>query len=178
MACNTILSGIINDCPNVYGGIVQIGIVAKEHVTGTTISNGLITDIQSSEDFSDYYFAEGHATAAQGSEFNFENSTTIFNNSITLSLKGQNLIKRNELLLLAKAQQELAVVYKLDTGVCFALGLSGGMQGSKIGARVSEITGTVGARRADENQFDLTITVEQDKELPLVVDETLFPTLF
>jgi di/tripeptidase len=58
------------------------------------------------------------------------------------------------------------------------IGLTNGENGLKIGARVSEITGTIGARRADENKFDLTVAVEQDKELPLVVNNLVFDAIF
>ena len=178
MACNTNLNGIADDCVNVFGGIVQIGVIPKQYLTSTTISNGELTGVTFSESVEDYYFKEGQATANQAMEVSFENSTTVFNNSVSVSLKGQNLLKRNELLLLTKAQQELVVFYKLDTGVCYVIGLTNGEEGEKIGARVTELTGEIGARRADLNQFDLTFSVEQDKELPLVVDNTLFESLF
>ena len=178
MSCNTILNGISDDCKNIYGGIVKIGIISKEFLDSATIANGELTDVNFSQDVAEYYFKEGHATAETTSEINFENSSTVFNNQINISLKGQNLLKRNELLLLAKGQNEFIVFYKLDTGVHFVIGLTDGEDGEKIGARLTELSGTIGARRADENAFDITIAVEQDKELPLVVDETVFDSLF
>ena len=179
MACNTELNGIADDCKNVYGGVVEIKAIAKEHLDTVAITGGEVTALTFSTgtDLADYYFKEGDATANTESEINFDESTTVFNNHINLILKGQNLAKRNELMLLAKAQQELIVLYKLDTGVIFALGLTDGEDGKKIGARVMEITGELGARRADANKYDLQIGVEQDKELPLVVDSTVYDGL-
>ena len=178
MACNIELEGIQDDCENIYGGIIQIGIIPKEYLTSATISGGELTAVIFSSSVADYYFKEGHATAAQESAIDFETSTTVFNNSISFSLKGQNLLKRNEIMLLAQGQQELIVFYLLDTGVAKVIGLTNGEDGKKIGARLTEVTGEVGSRRADANQYDITIAVEQDKELPLVVDNTLFNSLF
>ena len=177
MACNTELNGIADDCKNVYGGVVEVKAIAKEHLDTVTITDGEVTALTfdaGGPSLSDYYFKEGDATANTESEINFDESTTVFNNHINLVLKGQNLAKRNELMLLAKAQQELIVLYKLDTGVIFALGLTDGEDGKKIGARVMELTGEIGARRADANKYDLQIGVEQDKELPLVVDSAVY----
>ena len=177
MSCNIILSGITDDC-NVYGGVVQIGVIPKQYLSGATVTNGELTAVSFTEDVADYYFKEGHATANQESEIDFDAGTTVFNNSISINLKGQNLLKRNELMLLGKGQQELVAFYKLDTGVHFVIGLTDGEDGEKIGARLTSIAGEIGARRADANHFEVTIAVEQDKELPLVVTKSVFDSLF
>lgn len=176
MACNTELNGISRVCTNISGGVVEAHAIAKEHLVSATISDGELTaaDFGTGNEFAEYQFRQGQAMANQDSEIDFESSTTVFNNNITIHFKGQDLVKRNELMLLSKAQQELVVFYKLDTGIWFALGMTNADNGDNfLGARVSEINGETGQNRSDTNEFVLQIAVTEDKELPLVVAESL-----
>lgn len=179
MACNTNLNGIPKTCTTISGGVTELYIAPKEDYTSSTIVDGEITALSLTASApAEYYFRQGQASISVGSSIDFDASTTVFNNGVTVNLKGMDLAKRNELMALVKGQQELIVIARLDTGILFTFGLTEGDDGKKIGARVSEITGESGSNRSDTNQFVLTISQEQDKELPLIMDETAFDNLF
>lgn len=178
MACNTNLNGIPKTCTSITGGVTELFIAPKEDFVSSTISTGEITALDLDNAPAEYYFRQGQAMINIGSSIDFSSSTTTFNNGVTVNLKGMDLAKRNELMALVKGQQELIVIARTDTGILWVFGLTEGEDGKKIGARVTEITGESGQSRNDTNQFVLTIGQDEDKELPLVLDETTFDGLF
>jgi hypothetical protein len=172
--CNTSLNGIDKICENNYGGVTNVYILPKEDLTFKSFdADGVLTGFTASGVFEEYEFAQGHAVANSESAIDFEAGTNVYNNTITINFKYQDADKRAELLLLTKAQQELIVIYRLDTGLYKVIGLSG----EKTGARVSSITAESGQNRADGNQYILEISVTEDKELPHFVDDTLAAAL-
>ena len=173
MACNTVLNGITN-CDSPSGGVVRILLVAKEHVSDQDIQNGQVVDITVASPVAEYTFRQGQAMASTASNIDFGAGTTVFENTLTVHFKNQEVTKRNELMLLAKAQQELVAFYQLDTGIWFALGI---MEDEKTGARVSEITSESGQNRADANEYVLSIAETEAKELPFVVAEAVIDQL-
>lgn len=176
MSCNTALNGR-SKCSNVYGGVVQMWIAPKSDISGTTISTGELTAATLSTNAKEYAFREGQAFANSEAGIDFATGTTVFNNNITINLKDLDLDLRNELMILTKYQQELVVFYLTDTGVYWAIGLTNGDEGKKIGARVTTLSTATGTRRADANEAILNIGVDNDKELPITVDETLAGTI-
>jgi hypothetical protein len=179
MACNTSLNGITDDICKVFGGVVAIGIGVRDDVSALTVAAGEITAMTVSPDMSTYFFKEGQAFADGDSNVDFETGVTTFENRLTLHLKGQTLLKRNELEALAEGQKELYALYKMDTGTTWAIGLNSEDEDSeKLGARLSSITHNTGQQRSDTNEFVMVLSVMMDKALPLAVDATVAGNLF
>lgn len=172
--CYSELNGI-EECLDVFGGIASKILIAPKCelefiASGVT---GSITGLTFSNDMSEYEFRQGHAFSSISSEIDLDTTTTLFNISLTIHLKGQSLIKRNELVLLTKFQQELGIVFQDEIGTWWALGLN---PDDRFGMRVSEITGETGQNRTDTNEY-IVVFSGLFKELPYVVDEAIIPTL-
>jgi len=179
MACNTSLNGITDDICEVYGGVVAVGIGVREDVSTLTVVDGEVTAMTVTPDMSTYFFKEGQAFADGDSSIDFSTGVTTYQNRLTLHAKGQTLLKRNELMALSEGQRELYAIYKMDTGIYFAIGLNSEIEESeKLGARLQSVTHNTGQQRSDANEYVYVLSVDMDKALPLAVDETVADTLF
>jgi hypothetical protein len=170
--CYEDLNGI-SECIDSFGGVQAVWIIPKCELTHLTVDDGEIIGLTFGTTMSFYDFKQGQAMVDIESNIDFETGTSLFTTTLTINLKGQSLDKRNELILLSKYQQELVYIYLDEIGTYWAVGL---VPDDRFGARVSAVNGSTGRLRTEANEYVLELTAVL-KELPLVVDETLIPTV-
>lgn len=176
MACNTIL-GIAKDCLGNAGGVSRIWLnngnaidmdsvtydLTDETVTAATLTGD-------SAEFVEFEFNPNVSSFTEEIAVDLNNSSTFYNQTITLQLSRREAVKRQRLLLIADGQPPLTMIVKDANENYWIFGL----REDKMFLTGSE--GGSGTAKSDLNGYILTFTAES--ALPaFAIDEAVVTTL-
>lgn len=156
MACE-LTTGFTLDCKDGVGGVKQIVLVDKELVTGFTLdANEIVTAIAGATD-ADYFTYELPTQTASLEEtinFNRDNGTVFYTQTVNVMLHKLSSAKRLELQTVAQAR---VIVFVLDANDnWWAVGYENG-------ADLSTSTSATGTALGDMNGYTLAFTHEAPK---------------
>jgi hypothetical protein len=155
MACNT-LTSILKGCDSNSGGIVAFYIVPADGVTGFTEATGEISAITMAAltTFEAFEFNRNTSSYTEDMTISLENSSTFYNQTVTIQLARREATKRQALLLVAAGQQPLTCIVKDSNGLYWAFGFDD----DKV--YLTGNAGGSGTAKADLNGYTLTFTSE------------------
>ena len=157
MACIQTLSGIVRDCANSMGGILEVLHANKADVT-TTITSGKITGItiaSGGAKFARYKFAPETSSMSTNLQVNAQNGTRFWQTDLLMVFNRMETAKRVEVK--AMAEGELCAIVKDANGLYWFLGYDEPLM-SSAGDALS------GTARGDRNGYSVTL---QDNSLEL-----------
>ena len=160
MACIQTLAGIVRDCLNSMGGIVEVLLANKAEVTAA-VTSGKVTSITmaSSAKFHRYQFAPETASMSSNWQVNAANGTRYVQTDLAMVFNRMETAKRAEIM--AMAQSELVAIVKDANGLYWFLGYDEPLL-------LSAGDGLTGTARADRNGYSATLQ-DNSLELPFEV---------
>lgn len=165
MACDQIVS-ILKSCgpdSGNLGGIKSLYIAAKEDVSGTTITNGVITAItmSGSSKFQKFEFNKNSANYVEESPADLVAGSTIVNQTITLTLAKRDAAKRAALAIATEGQRDLYVIVLDYNGTYWLFGYENFMN-------ITNIAGGSGTAKAEGSNYVVTLVGEERILAPTV----------
>jgi hypothetical protein len=171
MSCCNVIEGIAKGCDSNSGGIKKVYIVNKCHVSGSTISDGVITSIGLSggTTFAEFEFNKNSSSFIEEGAMSLENGSTVHTVTTSLMIPRREVAKRNALLLLTAGHPDLWVIIEDNNGIFW-------LQGYLRGANVTALGEGSGVALADGSKYSMTITSEEIEQMP-EVDAQIIPSL-
>ncbi len=171
MACNTTLSSILKTCDNNVGGLTKIYISPSEFISGVTVSNGEITNIQmsGSVNFVEYEFNKNSASYTEEAQINLDNGSTFYTTTVSLSIPRRDVSKRNSLALIAAGQRPLKLILKDGNGLYWYMGYAND-------ANLTALGEGSGAAKGDGSKYSLTFVSEEPEQM-YEVDDSIIAAL-
>jgi len=155
MGCSNLTAGLILDCHEGVGGI-DVVYIANGPVESFVENNGVVTSITVDGDplvpgdFFKFEIPRQTASFSETINVSLENGTLFYNQDLTLIFNKMEAEKRNQILLMAKANS-MVIVFKDNTGTFFSVGL-------EKGAFMSAGTATTGTAFGDRSGYELTLS--------------------
>jgi hypothetical protein len=171
MACNTNLSSILKSCDNNIGGVTKFYIIPAEIVTGTTVASGSITTIglSGATKFSEFEFNKNSASYTEEAAISFENGSTFYTTTVTLTIPRREKAKQIALALIAAGQRNLKIIVKDGNGLYWFVGFAND-------ANLSGLADGSGAAKGDGSKYVLTFIAEEP-QLMYEVDSAIMSGL-
>jgi hypothetical protein len=171
MACNTNLSSILKSCDNNIGGVTKFYIVPAQIVTATTVTSGMITSIglSGATKFSEFEFNKNSASYTEEAAISFENGSTFYTTTVTLTIPRREKAKQISLALIAAGQRNLKIIVKDGNGLFWFVGYANS-------ANLATLTEGSGAAKGDGSKYTLTFIAEEP-ELMYEVDTAIMSGL-
>lgn len=155
MACNT-LTSILKGCESNAGGIVTFYIVPSTEVASFVEATGQISAITMNAlvTFETFEFNRNTSNYTEDMTVSLENSSTFYNQTITIQLARREATKRQALLLVSAGQQPLTCIVKDSNGLYWGFGFDD----DKV--YFTGNAGGSGTAKSDLNGYTLTFTCE------------------
>jgi len=171
MSCCETITGIAKGCENNLGGIKKIYIANKCHVSGSTISDGVIDSITMSggTTFAEFEFNKNSSNFVEEGAMSLENGSTLHTVTTSIMIPRREVAKRNALLLLTAGHPDLWVIIEDMNGIFW-------LQGYENGANVTALGEGSGTAKNDGSKYSITILSEEPEQMP-EVDATIIPGL-
>lgn len=171
MACNTNLSSILKSCDNNIGGVTKFYIIPAERVTGATATLGTISTIGISggTKFSEFEFNKNSASYTEEAAISFENGSTFYTTTVTLTIPRREKAKQIALALIAAGQRNLKIIVKDGNGIYWYVGYANS-------ANLATLTEGSGAAKGDGSKYTLTFIAEEP-DLMYEVDPVLITAI-
>ena len=154
MACSNLTAGFILDCNSQNGGIEKI-FIANGPVESITETGGVVSAITvagsalTPADFFEFETPRQTSSILENATISQENSTVVYDQSLTMVFNKLEATKRNQLLLMSEATS-MVVVAKDNNGKYWSIGLL-------RGAYTASATTTSGTAYADASQYTITL---------------------
>ena len=157
MACTSVLTPISITCDNNIGGLSNIYVVPRYFITsfGTETASVLSgVTLSGTTKLVEYQFNKNTASYTDVLATNFENGSSIYQQTINLMIPRREAAKRTSIALLAAGQRDLVVIAKDYNGIYWLFGKDSGLQLQSIG----EGSGTA---KADGSKYSLVLYGEE-----------------
>jgi hypothetical protein len=155
MACSNLTASLTLDCNSVAGGVEKL-FIANGPVESFIHTAGVVSDIVVGgsslvpADFFTFELPRQTASFTETAAISQENSTSVYNQDLTVVFNRLEAEKRNQILLMAEATS-MVVVVKTNDGKYLSVGL-------EKGAFLSAASATTGTAYSDRAGYELTIS--------------------
>lgn len=171
MACDN-LTSILKSCSpgGNLGGVKAIYIAASEDVSGTTITNGIITAItmSGSAKFQKFEFNKNSANYVEDSPSDLTVGSTVVTQTITLTLAKRDAAKRAAIAIATEGQRNLKVIVLDYNGIYWLFGYENDVN-------ITNVTGGSGSAKTDANAYVITLVGEESIYAPTITSDVIAP---
>lgn len=165
--CPQLTQDILFNCDTGSGGVgKEMYIIEQENIDILTESSGTITAIAklSGKIFRKYQLVQETATFDETISGNIQNGTLFYDQKGTIVLNKQNVLVRNEILILAT--QRLVIIIQ-DNNTTYRL------FGRNQGLKLSNGTAGTGTSFGDRNGYSLDFTGKEPELAPFVLSSVI-----
>lgn len=150
MACNQVISGLIQDCATSKGGVSEVYLANYEDVSAITVSDGAVTGITmaSGKKFKRYYFRPGTSSMTSTLNLDVAAGVNFVQTLLTMLFSRMETTKRIEMS--ALAVNDLRAIVKDSNGVYWLLG-----EEEPVIANAGD--GQTGTAKTDANRYSITL---------------------
>lgn len=150
MACNQVISGIVQDCATSKGGVSEVYLANYDDVSAITVADGQITGITmaTGKKFKRYYFRPGTSSMVSTLNLDAAAGVNFVLTQLTMLFSRMETTKRIEMS--ALAVNDLRAIVKDSNGVYWLLGEEEPMIASAG-------DGQTGTARTDANRYSITL---------------------
>lgn len=150
MACNQVISGIVQDCATSKGGVSEVYLANYDDVSAITVADGQITGITmaTGKKFKRYYFRPGTSSMTSTLNLDAAAGVNFVLTQLTMLFSRMETTKRIEVS--ALAVNDLRALVKDSNGIWWLLGEEEPMIASAG-------DGQTGTARTDANRYSITL---------------------
>ena len=169
MSCNQTLSGLVKDCSQSWGGIVEVLLANREDVANVTANAGKVTEITMAGNakFKKYTFARNTGSLTSTYTIDQASGVRYVTTDLLLQFNRMETTKRVEMS--ALAVNDLVSIVKDANSIYWYLGYD-----EPVNAPSGD--GQTGTPRSDANRYTITLQ-DNSKEMPMEVDASIIDGL-